>query len=106
MLTTKSAGALIQRSRTNQRGIKMKVKITRQTFVKGELAEVGDVINVDEKDFFVLVRETKKAIEVNKSKPGKKIEPEPEKMTPPKVENREKDMPAYIAKRSHKKKKR
>lgn len=82
----------------------MKVKITRQTFIKGELAEIDDVIDVDEKDFFVLVRETKKAVEVIKSKPGKKVEPEPKKMTPPDVEDREKDLTAKIAKRSHKKK--
>lgn len=82
----------------------MEIEITRQTFVKGNLAEVGDILDVDEKTFFVLVRETKKAIEVSKSKPGKKVEPEPEKMTPPQVENREKDLAAKTAKRSHKKK--
>ena len=83
----------------------MKVKIIRQTFVKGELAEVGDVIEVDEKTFFVLVRETKKAVEVSKPKASKKIEPDTEKMTSPRAENREKDLAPKTAKRSHKKKK-
>jgi len=76
----------------------MRVKITRQTFVKGELAEVGDVIDVDEKTYFALVKETRKAVEVS--------EPKPEKMVPPKVENREKDLAAKTAKRSLKIKKR
>ena len=43
----------------------MKIEITRQTFVKGVLAEVGDILDVDEKTFFVLVKETRKAVEAD-----------------------------------------
>lgn len=82
------------------------VKITRQTFVKGELAEVGQVMPVDEKDFFTLTTGTKKAVAYVKPKTVKEVNIEPEKMSPPKVENREKDLAAKTSKRSHKKKKR
>jgi HeH/LEM domain len=51
------------------------VKIRRQTFIKGELAEVDDVVQVDDKDFVQLTTGTKKAIPCDAPKAKKKIEP-------------------------------
>lgn len=106
MLTTKNAGALISgRVRlTSNKGGKMpeikQIMITRNTVAGGKAVEVDDVLTVGEEiteSEALYLTQIKKAVDVE-------ADIDPSKMTPPEVENREKDLADKTAKRRGKKK--
>jgi len=56
MLNTTKAGSLISGKVAGSKGKPMKtIEIKRQTFIRGELAEVGDIVEVSEADAEFLI---------------------------------------------------
>ncbi len=108
VLATKNAGALISgrvRLTTNKGGKMPEIKqitITRNTVAGGKAVEVDDVLTVGED---INESEALFLTQIKKAVSNVEVEPKPEKMTTPEVENREKDLADKTAKRSNKGKK-
>lgn len=58
MLTTKNSGALVehQGAGTEEKMATVKIKMTRNTFIAGELAAAGQTVSVGEKEALSLIK--------------------------------------------------